>query len=102
MQRIGHASTAVLRTLIAGQPTTAAKVAFAWQVAAGPALAAAATLAWNANGTLHVIARSDAWRREIVRAKPVVISRMTEILGPGVVKTVTVIADDPTAEKPKH
>lgn len=84
---------------MAGQPTTPAKVTFAWHVAAGPALAGAVRLDWNGKGTLRVIARSEAWRREVLRAKPLVAARMADILGPGVVRIVSVTADDPTAEK---
>ena len=59
------ADRARLRTLLADQPTTPAKVAFAWQIAAGPALARAATTTGAEDGVLQVRARTAAWRREI-------------------------------------
>ena len=43
MEPINTTAVGALRTLLADQPTSAAKVAFAWQIAAGPALARAAT-----------------------------------------------------------
>jgi predicted nucleic acid-binding Zn ribbon protein len=96
MKRLDQAATNALRTLLEGQPTTEGKVAFAWSVAAGPALARAATVRWSENGTLHVVARSETWRQELARAKPVIAQRIGHLVGPGVVRRIAIeIAPDP-------
>ena len=78
-----------MRQLLAEQPLTAAKVDFAWKIAAGPALARASTISWN-SGRLFVRAKSEEWRREILRARPVILSRITQLIGPEAVRTIAV------------
>jgi hypothetical protein len=92
-----------LRQLLDAQPTTDAKVAFAWTIAAGPSLARAATVSWAANGTLFVRPRTDVWRREIVRARPVIARRVNALLGPGVVQRIAVAEqpDDTFTRRPR-
>ncbi len=90
MESIGHTGARTLGSLLAGQPTTDAKVAFAWQIAAGPALSRAATLSWSSDGTLRVRATSAAWRQEIRRARPMITERLGHLLGQGVVKRMVI------------
>lgn len=66
---------------------------FAWRVAAGPSLGRAATLSLSSTGALVVRARTEMWRQEIVRARSIIEARLTELLGPGVVRRITVIAE---------
>jgi hypothetical protein len=80
----------MFRDLLAQQPTTAAKVAFAWQLAAGPALARAGAPHWSDDGVLRVRARDLAWLREIRRARPIVTDRLTALLGPDVIKRLVI------------
>jgi predicted nucleic acid-binding Zn ribbon protein len=89
----------VVRDLLATQPTTAAKVGFAWRMAAGAALARATSVTWRDDGVLVVSTRSDAWQREAARARPVLLTRLTALLGPGVVRSIRVI-EDASCEKP--
>ena len=42
-------------------PLTDEKVAFAWRLAVGPAIAKATTVRLDADGTLYVTAESQAW-----------------------------------------
>ncbi|MEZ5318879.1 MAG: DciA family protein [Vicinamibacterales bacterium] len=93
-------STAIgaLQTLLAGQPTTPAKVGFAWRIAAGQALGRATTITWTTGGTLRVHASSPAWRREAARAKPVIATRLDQLLGAGVVQRI-IIDTGPTSER---
>jgi hypothetical protein len=63
---------------------------FAWQIAAGPSLARAAS-AEATDGTLTVKAKSDAWAREIQVARPMILERMGHLLGPGVITKITVV-----------
>ena len=99
MEPLNSTATRALRTLLAGQPTTEAKVAFAWQIAAGPALGRAATASWSEDGILHVRARTAAWGQEMRRARPVILERLHHLLGPDVVRRLVIDSDD--APKPR-
>ena len=96
MNRLDQTAVGALRTLLDGQPTTEAKIAFAWTIAAGPALARAATVTWSDGGTLRVVARTEAWRQELVRARPIIAHRIETLVGPNVVRRIQldVVADD--------
>jgi hypothetical protein len=93
MQSIAQWSTAALRSALATQPTTDGKVAFAWQIAAGPALARNGVPHWTADGILRIDARDAAWGREFRRARPVIIERLTLLLGPDIVRRLVI--DEP-------
>jgi Dna[CI] antecedent DciA-like protein len=90
----------VLRDLLANQPTTAAKVTFAWQIAAGAAMARAAQVAWTGDGTLRLRPRDAAWRRELQRARPVIAERLTQLLGGNVVRAIVI--ESPESERVPH
>jgi hypothetical protein len=89
MESLNSTATRALRTLLADQPASAAKVAFAWQLIAGPAIARASTVAWE-RGTLRVRPATAEWRREIVRAKPILLDRLRHMLGPEVIQSLVV------------
>ena len=88
---IRETASSALGDLLRHQPDTAAKVVFAWHIAAGPTLARATSASWRDDGTLRVEASSAAWHREVVRAKPLLVRRLQQLLGPDVVKNVTVV-----------
>jgi hypothetical protein len=90
VHRLDRASTGALRALLAPQPLTEAKVLFAWRIAAGPALARAATASWS-HGRLIVSTDSPAWRLELVRAKGVIADRLRQLLGPGAVSSIRIV-----------
>src|SRR3954469_3461558 len=90
MQSVRDTATAVLRTLLHDQPTTAAKVAFAWQIAAGAAVSRASECSWRDDGTLVIRARDAAWRREIQRARPMIAERLGHLLGKDVVRSLVI------------
>ena len=92
MESLDITATRAVRHLLANQPTTSAKVNFAWTVAAGAQLARAATITWIDDGTLYVLARDEAWRREISRARTVIAERLSQLLGADVVRTIRVRA----------
>ena len=94
MEPINTTAVGALRALLAGQPTSAAKVAFAWQIAAGPALARSATTTWHDEGVLHVRARTAAWCREIRRARPMITERLRHLLGPDVIRRLVIDSDE--------
>jgi hypothetical protein len=90
MQPLDAAASGAIRAMLERQPTTSGKVAFAWSLAAGPSLARASAVEWLPDGTLAVRARSDAWRLEIVRARPLITARLDALLGADVVRRLTV------------
>ena len=90
MESLNNAAGDVLRRLMASQPTTPAKVAFAWRMAAGSALGRAGDPSWRKDGVLVVRASSDAWRREIRRATPMLLARVRELVGGDVVRKIVI------------
>jgi predicted nucleic acid-binding Zn ribbon protein len=90
VQSLQQTSMSVVRRLLSEQPTTPAKVAFAWQVAAGAALARNGSPEWRHDGTLRVRAKSAAWHRELAMNRGVILERLAEILGRGVVMRIVV------------
>ena len=80
----------VIRRLLAGQPTTPAKVVFAWQVAAGAPLARHAVPSWSEDGTLRLRPTAAAWATELRAHRDEIAERMRELLGRDVVAKVIV------------
>ena len=94
MESLDATATRALSEMLAGQPTTPAKINFAWTVAAGASLARHATMSWTGDGALRLRAESDAWRREFVRAKPILAQRLAALLGPDVIRTIVIEAGE--------
>ncbi len=90
MEPLSSTAAPALRALLTNQPVTSAKVLFVWKIVAGPALARAATPVWSSDGTLYLRARTDAWRQELRRSKPVLADRLNQLLGAGVVRRLDV------------
>jgi hypothetical protein len=80
MKRLDQTAVSALKTMLDTQPTTEAKVSFAWTIAAGPALARAATVSWSETGTLHVMAR----------ARPLIARRVADLVGQDVVRRIAI------------
>jgi len=85
MDALHSTANHALRTLLAGQPTTPAKIAFAWRMAAGPALGRATDVEWR-EGVLIVRARTPAWLKELRHARPILTARVRELVGAEVIK----------------
>ena len=66
MNRIQSTAARAYHSLLASQPNTAAKVAFAWQVAAGPALARAGRPRWTDGTLLTELLGADVVRRLVI------------------------------------
>jgi predicted nucleic acid-binding Zn ribbon protein len=79
-----------LAGLLRDQPTTPAKVEFAWRQVAGPAMARAARVRLDDRGTLRVHADDPNWRREVRRSAGELRARLAALLGEAVVRKVTV------------
>jgi predicted nucleic acid-binding Zn ribbon protein len=90
MQAISSTATSVIRGILAEQPHSPAKIRFAWQMAAGRALARAGHVECRADGVLAIHANGEAWRRELRRARPMLLRRLNELLGPDVVTELRV------------
>lgn len=90
VERLDVTAVRALRLALDAQPLTEAKVTFAWKLAAGPALARAADVSWS-DGVLSVCARSDPWKQEINRARPVLLQRMAALLGSDAVRGMRVL-----------
>ena len=95
MESVQSTALRALASMIDAQPTTAAKVAFAWRIAAGPALGRATKTAWTGSGTLHVRAATPAWQQEARRARPIIRERLEQLLGADVVRNIEIEDCDP-------
>jgi predicted nucleic acid-binding Zn ribbon protein len=89
MESLHATATHALRRLLDEQPTTPAKIVFAWRMAAGAALARGAEPEWR-DGVLVLRARTDAWRKELRHARPILTARVQELVGPDVVKKIVI------------
>jgi hypothetical protein len=94
MESLHTTASRALRTLLADQPASAAKVRFAWQMVAGGPIARASDASWR-DGVLRVRPSTAAWRREITRARPILLERLRHLLGPEVVRSLIVEAAGP-------
>jgi predicted nucleic acid-binding Zn ribbon protein len=90
MQPLQDTAARALKFLLDSQPTTPAKVAFAWTMAAGPAMSRGTEPRWRDDGVLIVRARSAAWLRELRRAKPILAARVRELVGADTVKRIEI------------
>ena len=89
MEPLSTTESAVLRRVLEAQPTTPAKIAFAWRMSAGPVLGRATTIEWQ-DGVVRVRADGEAWKREVRVARGVLLGRMQDLLGPNVVARIVI------------
>lgn len=73
-----------LSEVVRRMPLTPEKVAFAWRLAVGPALARATSVRLDDLGTLHVSATGPAWIAAVKSASSLIQSRLGETLGDAV------------------
>ena len=78
-------SAGVLADVIRRQPPSPARTAFAWQMAAGAALARSATVTLE-GGVLTVRPRDQRWAPEIRRAAATILQRMQQLLGSAITR----------------
>jgi predicted nucleic acid-binding Zn ribbon protein len=91
LEALRSAATEALRRLLDSQPTSSAKVGFAWRMAAGPALANAVDTEWrDDDGVLRVRAKTPTWLKELRHARPILTVRIAAMLGPDVVKKLVI------------
>ena len=91
MHALNQTAARALKAILAQQPLGPAKVAFAWRMAAGPTMAAATTVRWG-DRRLYVRAKTETWRQEVVRARPLVFARLCEMIGPDAIQSLEIEA----------
>ena len=79
-----------LADILRKAPLTDDKVAFAWRSSVGPAMDRGTTVSLR-EGVLQVTAREAAWGREVQRSEALIRARLDSLLGPGVVRALSVI-----------
>jgi len=89
VERLDITAPRALRLALAQQPTTQGKVLFAWSLAAGATLARSAQASFR-DDVLYLEPRSATWRRELLRARPVLLARLATLLGPDVVRALKI------------
>ena len=89
MQPFQSFAAGVLANVIRRQPPSPARTAFAWTVAAGPAMARAATVDAR-DGMLFITPKDARWSREIARSCDVILRRVQQLLGPDAVTGITI------------
>jgi hypothetical protein len=89
MQPIQQFSSRVLSELIRRQPASQGKTAFAWQLAVGPALARVTTVEL-AQDVMRVRVSDPRWTVEVRRARPMVLARLQQLLGPDAVTRIEI------------
>ena len=73
--------------MIRRQPASKEKTRFVWQMAVGPAIAKVTTVDL-ADGVLTVRCGDERWMSEIARARPLIMSRLQQLLGPDAVRRI--------------
>ena len=91
---VKHLTSSVLAEILRRQPLSHEKVTFAWQTAAGAALARAASARLGSDGVLEIRASSPYWAREIGRSSALLLGRVRTLLGEETVKRMTVRTED--------
>ena len=72
---------AVVAAVVRRAPLTDEKVAFAWRLAVGPAIAKATRVRLGSDGTLYVTADAAAWNDSIRASVGMIRSRLAHYLG---------------------
>jgi hypothetical protein len=80
---------AVVADIIRKAPLTDDKVAFAWRLAVGPAIAKSTQVRLAADGTLYLHAESKAWVDSIRVSVGLIRSRLAHLLGDDAVKRIS-------------
>ena len=87
MQPIGQILPRALAQIVREAPMSRGKVDFAWKSAVGTAMARASNVLLE-NGVLLVEAQTAQWGAAIMRASPMILSRLRGMLGPEAVREI--------------
>jgi predicted nucleic acid-binding Zn ribbon protein len=101
MLPIQSLTTGVLAEMIKRQPASKEKTRFVWQLAVGPAIARVTTVD-VVDGVLTVRCSDQRWTSEIARARPLIMSRLQQMLGADAVRRIVLPSDisAPNAQPP--
>ena len=80
---------AVVAEVIRKAPLCDEKVAFAWRLAVGPAVAKATKVRLDDKGTLYVSAEAPAWLDGVRQSVGLIRSRLAHYLGDDAVKRIS-------------
>lgn len=89
MHPIAQAMPRALAELLRQTPLSRGKVEFAWKAAVGPAMARGTAVRLESH-VLLVEAGTRAWAREVGRASPLILRRMQALVGPDVIREITI------------
>jgi predicted nucleic acid-binding Zn ribbon protein len=89
MIRADRVIPGVLAEVIRKAPLCAEKVEFAWRAVVGTAVARVTTVYLDDAGVLHVRAADAQWAREVRRSSRLILTRLAVLLGPDVVRKLT-------------
>lgn len=92
MQSLQGCVTGVLAEMLRRQPASKERMAFAWSVAVGPALARATSVDLT-DGVLIVRARDQRWAQEIHRNRATVLDRLRDLLGKDTVRDLSILRE---------
>lgn len=81
MRSIQTFSGGVIADVLRRQPSSRGRTELAWQLAVGPALARATSVRMEGT-TLRVTAQDARWLKEIQRARPAILAKLQQLLGP--------------------
>lgn len=87
MHSLAQVLPGTLASIVRQAPMSRGKVDFAWRTAVGPAMARASAVLLE-DGVLLVEAQTAQWASAIMRASPVIRTRLESLLGPGVVHEI--------------
>lgn len=97
---IQNLTTGVLAEMIRRQPASKGKTRFVWQMAVGAAIARV-TMVDLADGVLTVQCGDGRWISEIARARPLIMSRLQQLLGPDAVSRIALTSDSSAPNAPR-
>jgi predicted nucleic acid-binding Zn ribbon protein len=81
----------VVHSLLTRSPMSDGKVEFAWRVAVGASLERVTHPQLLDDGTVEVRVDDPAWRKEVKRAQPLILSKLRSLLGTSVVRKIRVV-----------
>jgi hypothetical protein len=94
MQPIQKLATGVLAEMIRRQPASKEKTRFVWQLAVGPAIARVTTVELG-DAVFTVRCGDERWIAEIARARPLILSRLQQLLGADTVRRIALASEGP-------
>ena len=89
MLPVQRLAAGVLAGVIRRQPSSPARTAFVWSVAAGPAMARAASVEAR-DGVLLITPKDARWAREIERCRDTLLQRVQALVGADAVTAIRI------------